>query len=77
MEEILPEVGKSHVAVFEPTASITGGGEERLTFTFEFQSTRDNVLGHFRLSISTDLNPAAELAETEIKLAALLPVLSG
>ena len=58
---ILPQVGKPHEAVFEPVVSITGGGEEKLTIRLEFQSSRDNVLGHFRLSISTDRDPAAPI----------------
>ncbi|HSZ55828.1 MAG TPA: PSD1 and planctomycete cytochrome C domain-containing protein [Tepidisphaeraceae bacterium] len=57
---ILPETGKPHAAVFEPEIPIAGGGQEQLSFTLDFQSTRDNVLGHFRLAVTTDSDPARQ-----------------
>jgi hypothetical protein len=57
---ILPETGKPHEAIFEPATPISGAGQEKLTFSLEFQGTRDNVLGHFRMSVTTDPDPAAQ-----------------
>lgn len=60
---ILPEVGKAHVAVFEPATPVGAGGETNLTFTLEFQSQFANhQLGRFRIAVSSDLNPASELS---------------
>ena len=60
---ILPEVGKAHVAVFEPARPIDSDEANRLTVTLEFQSQfRDHELGRFRIAVTTDPAPAEELA---------------
>ncbi|HEY8746354.1 MAG TPA: PSD1 and planctomycete cytochrome C domain-containing protein, partial [Tepidisphaeraceae bacterium] len=71
---ILPEVGKPHVAIFEPALPIAAGGECTLHFRLEFQSQfRDHAIGRLRLSVTTDLNPAGELA-IPAKIKAILAI---
>jgi hypothetical protein len=59
---ILPEVGKPHVAIFETATPVGAGGQTSLSFTLQFPQSRDQLLGHFRISVSSNLNPTAELS---------------
>ena len=60
---ILPDVGKTHQAVFEPDHPIDGRDQVKLTFTLAFQSAfRDHVIGRLRISVTSDPNPAEELS---------------
>lgn len=55
---ILPEVGKSHEAIFEPEQPIEVNGPAKLTFTLSFNSQfAQHEIGRFRISITTSDAP--------------------
>jgi hypothetical protein len=56
---ILPQTGKAHEAIFEPSESIATNGPTTFTFRLQFQSQfPQHEIGHFRLSLTTAKNPA-------------------
>ncbi|MBI3852753.1 MAG: DUF1553 domain-containing protein [Verrucomicrobia bacterium] len=54
---IYPEVGKSHLAVFETKESIGFDGGTTLTFVLDQQHGRSHLIGRFRLSVTTAPRP--------------------
>jgi mono/diheme cytochrome c family protein len=68
---ILPEAGKAHVAVFETETPVGAGEQTSLTISLQFPQSRDLLLGHFRISVSTDLK-AGEVLSIPGKVRAIL-----
>lgn len=55
---ILPDVGKSHEAVFEPAEPIAINEPAKITFTLQFNSQfAQHEMGRFRISVTTSDSP--------------------
>lgn len=67
---ILPETGKSHVAVFETSQPIGAEGGSIFLFSLQFRSQfPQHNIGRFRLSVTTSPNPASAFLPEKVKSA--------
>ncbi len=64
--------GRAHTAVFE-TSGTVGGEGATLVFTLEQLQGKQQTIGRFRLSATTQVRPVRELPETVAKILALAP----
>ena len=63
---VSPELGKPHVAVFRTKEKVNAEGDALLTITIDQEYGNGLLLGHFRMSVTTDERPAISTLPPEI-----------